>query len=223
VEAVAPAVASPPTPPADARLGTPRRWAVFAVGAAALVTGIALAITAGLGVGSWQVLETGLVQATGAPFAAVAVAESVVALAVAWVLLGQRPWIATAVLAVGGVPIGLLLGVLQTPATAAGQAAMLAVSVPLLTVGVAFYLASDLGASAQDAVYVGLYTRRGLRPGPLRLAMDATLVAAGAALGGQVGVGTVVLTFGVPALIEPALRLSHRLAATPPPASLGPS
>jgi len=200
--------------------GTPRRWAVFAVGVACLVTGIALAITADLGVGSWQVLETGLVEATGLGFGAVVLLESAVALAIAWAWLGERPWIATVVLAVGGTGIGALLDVLDTPAALAGRIGLLAVGMPLLAVGVAFYLAADLGASAQDALFVGFYRRYEVRPAVVRFALDAGAVVAGFALGGQLGVGTVVVTVLVPAIIEPALRLGHRLAGTPLPAAL---
>lgn len=200
--------------------GTPRRWAVFAVGVGCLIGGIALAITADLGVGSWQVLETGLVEATGLSFGVVVLLEAAAALTLAWVWLGERPWIATVVLAFGGVGIGALLDVLDTPATVAGQGALFAVGMVLLAVGVAFYLASDLGASAQDALFVGFYRRYAVRPAVVRFVLDATVVLAGFVLGGQLGVGTVVLTFAVPALIEPALRVGHRLADTPLPAAL---
>lgn len=212
----------PAVPAADRSnpLGTPRRWAVFAVGITCLMTGIALAITADLGVGSWQVLETGLVEATGLPFGVVVLLEAAVALAVAWIWLGEGPWIATVVLAFGGVGIGALLEALETPGTLVGRAVLLGVGLVLLAVGVAFYLASDLGASAQDALFVGFYKRYGVRPAVVRFALDAGAVLAGFVLGGQLGVGTVVLTFAVPAIIEPALRLGHGLAGTPVPAAL---
>jgi len=200
--------------------GTPRRWATFAVGIACLMTGIALAITAELGVGSWQVLETGLVEATGWSFGAVVLLEAAVALAVAWAWLGEGPWIATGVLAFGGVGIGALLDVLDTPDALVARSAMFGAGMVLLAIGVAFYLASELGASAQDALFVGFYRRYGVRPAVVRFTLDAGVVAAGFALGGQLGVGTIVLTFAVPALIEPALRVGHRLADTPLPAAL---
>ncbi|HEU5081838.1 MAG TPA: hypothetical protein VFU14_00750 [Acidimicrobiales bacterium] len=201
-------------------LGTTRRWAVFLVGLACLIPGIALTITAELGVGSWQVFETGLVEATGAGFGVVVLAEALVALTIAWVWLGERPWIATGVLAFGGVGIGALLDVLETPGTLWGRSLMLAVGIGLLAVGVAFYLASDLGASAQDALFVGFYRKYGVRPAVVRLTLDVSLVVAGFVLGGQAGAGTVAVTLAVPALIEPALRIGHRLADTPVPAAL---
>lgn len=208
------------SPPRQEPFGTARRWAVFAVGLACLIPGIALTISAELGVGSWQVFETGLVEATGAGFGVVVLVEALVALAIAWVWLGERPWIATGVLAFGGVGIGALLDVLETPGSLSGRAVMLAGGIVLLAVGVAFYLASDLGASAQDALFVGFYRKYGVRPAAVRLTLDVSLVVAGFALGGQAGAGTVAVTVAVPALIEPALRMGHRLADTPVPAAL---
>jgi uncharacterized protein len=205
------------TPPA---VGTPRRWSVFVLGAACLITGIALSITADLGVGSWQVLETGLVETTGATYGAVVVAEAAVAIALAWAWLGQRPWIATVLFAFGGVGIGAILAALDTPDAMAARIALLAVGMVMIAVGVAFYLASDLGASAQDALFVGFYRKYAVRPGVVRFGLDGTLVLVGALLGGQFGVGTIVVTVVVPVLIEPALRIGHRLSATPLPVAL---
>lgn len=204
----------------DQPFGTPRRWAVFVAGVACLLTGISLAITAELGVGSWQVFETGLVEATGLSFGVVVLGEALVALALAWFWLGERPWIATLVLAFGGVVIGALLAVLSTPDLLVARIALLGVGASLIAVGVAFYLAADLGPSAQDALFVGIYRRYEVRPAIVRFALDGSLVVGGFLLGGQLGAGTVAMTVLVPALIEPALRVGHRLADTPMPAAL---
>lgn len=211
-----PAASSLPHQP----FGTPRRWGVFAGGIAALLTGISLAITAELGVGSWQVFETGLVEATGLPFGTVVLGEALAALALAWFWLGERPWIATLVLAFGGVGIGAMLSVLATPDGLAARIGLLAAGTVLIAVGVAFYLAADLGPSAQDALFVGFYRRYGVRPAVVRFGLDASLVLGGYLLGGQLGAGTVAMTVCVPAFIEPALRLGHRLADTPVPTAL---
>lgn len=204
----------------DQPFGTPRRWGVFVAGVASLLAGISLAITAELGVGSWQVFETGLVEATGLSFGVVVLGEALAALALAWFWLGERPWIATLVLAFGGVVIGALLAVLSTPDLLVARIALLGVGAALIAVGVAFYLAADLGPSAQDALFVGIYRRYGIRPAVVRFALDGSLVVGGFLLGGQLGVGTVAMTVLVPALIEPALRVGHRLADTPMPAAL---
>ena len=190
------------------------------VGLGCLLAGISLAITAELGVGSWQVFETGLVEATGLGYGTVVLLEALGALVLAWLWLGERPWIATLVLAFGGVGIGALLDLLATPDALVGRIALLAAGTALLAVGVAFYLAADLGPSAQDALFVGIYRRYEVRPAVVRFVLDASLVVGGFLLGGQLGAGTVAMTLLVPVLIEPALRLGHRLADTPLPPAL---
>ncbi|MEE8600925.1 hypothetical protein [Euzebya tangerina] len=205
------------------RLGTPRRWAVLALGLVLLVIGVSTSILAGLGVGSWQVFETGLMAATGLPFAPVAIAESLILLVVAWVWLGQPPWAATVILAFAGLPIGWVLDTFSQPDSLLAQTAMLLGSIVLIGLGVAFYLAAALGASAQDAMFVGLYETYSWRPGYVRFGLDFTLVVLGTLLGGQLGIGTLVATIGIPVIIEPALRLGHQLADTPLPVAMRPS
>lgn len=203
--------------PTAAPWGTPRRWLVFLLGALLLGSGVALSITAEVGVGSWQVLETGLVAATGLSFAVVVIAESLVALVLAWAWLRQPPGVATVVIAVGlGPLVGLLLDVLPAPASTALGVGRFALGTALIGVGVGFYVAAELGPSAQDALFVGLYRRYPIRPGVARFALDGTLVALGFALGGQLGIGTVVVTLGLPFVVEPALAVGHRLAGTTP-------
>lgn len=201
-------------------VGTPRRWGVFLLGLLCLIPGIGLMIAARLGVGSWQALETGLMARTGASFGVVALVESVVVLGLAWAWLRQPPWIATAVLAVAGIGINGVLAVLAVPTGIAERLLFFTLGTGLVAVGVAFYLAAELGASAQDSLFVGIYTRYGIRPGRVRFVLDAALVGAGAMLGGQVGAGTVAATLLIPLLIEPALLIGHRLAATEPPQAL---
>lgn len=197
--------------------GTPRRWLVFLLGVTLLGSGVALSITADVGVGSWQVLETGLVEATGWPFGVVVIVESLVALSLAWVWLRQPPGIATFIIAFGlGPLVGLLLDVLPAPASTGLGVGQFALGTVLIGVGVGFYVAAELGPSAQDALFVGLYRRYPIRPGLARFGLDATLVLLGFALGGQLGIGTLVVTVGLPVVVEPALRIGHRLADTVP-------
>lgn len=197
--------------------GNPRRWAVFLLGVTLLGSGVALSITAEVGVGSWQVLETGLVETTGASFAVVVVVESLVALGLAWVWLRQPPGVATVLIALGlGPLVGVLLEVLPQTDVLAFSVAQFTLGTVLIGTGVGFYVAAELGPSAQDALFVGFYRRYPVRPRTVRLGLDLLLVAGGFALGGQVGIGTVVVTFGLPLVVEPALRVGHRMAGTDP-------
>ncbi len=205
------------------RFGTPRQYAVLALGAVLLAIGVATSITAGLGVGSWQVFETGLMATTGASFAVVAVIESLLVLAIAWWWLGQTPGPATVLFALGVGPlVGFFLGLVPAVETVAGQAVLLTIGTVGIGMGVGFYIGAALGASAQDSLFVGLFTKYRLRPRDARLGTDLSLVLAGWALGGQVGVGTVVLTLALPLVVEPGMRVGGRLAGLAPDPAVDP-
>lgn len=203
--------------PRGSALGTPRRWAVFLVGISLLGLGVALSINAAVGVGSWQVFETGLVETIGWGFGPVVVVESIAALALAWVWLRQPPGIGTFVIVFGlGPLVGVLLGVVPEPTTTTVGVLQFVLGTLGIGTGVGLYVAADLGPSAQDALFVGLYRHYPIRPRTARFLLDAVLVVTGFLLGGQLGLGTVVVTLGLPLVVEPALAVGHRLAGTTP-------
>ena len=197
-----------------------RRWLTFLLGAVTLTGGVALSIAAGLGVGSWQVFETGLVAVTGAPLGAVLVTESLVVLVVAWVWLRQAPGPATVILALAGGPI-IGWGVDHLPASPSLPVAVVefVAGTALIALGVGLYVAPRLGATAQDSLFVGLYRTYGWRVSTARYVTDIGLVVTGWLLGGQVGPGTLVLTLAVAPVVGMTLRAGERLAGTdvPPP------
>ncbi len=192
-----------------------RRWAVLLVGVCFLVTGVAASINAGIGVASWQVFETGLAAVTGAPLGWVLLVESVAVLVLAWLALGIRPGPATVLLALAGGPaIDALTGLLPSPSGFLPALGMLVVASVLIGVGIGLYVPAELGPSAQDSLFVGLYRRFGFRPGVAKFGTDVVLVVVGWLLGGQVGVGTVVVTILIPPLIDLLMPWGHRLAGT---------
>ncbi len=205
-----------PAPRGLRAFGTPRQYVVLLGGAVLLAIGVASTITAGLGVGSWQVFETGLMATTGASFAVVAVVESLLVLAIAWAWLAQRPGPATILFALAVGPlVDLFLGLAPAPTDVLGQGLLLALGTACIGAGVGFYIGAGLGASAQDSLFVGLFTKFTLRPRDARLLTDVSLVLAGWALGGQLGLGTVLLTVGLPLVVEPAMRTGAVLAGLP--------
>ena len=59
--------------------------------------------------------------------------------------------------------------------------------------GAMLAVGAALGASALDGVMFGLARRIGSSPTVVRIAMEAAMAVAGAAIGGRIGVGTVVM------------------------------
>ena len=77
----------------------------------------------------------------------------------------------------------------------------------LFGVGSALYIGAALGAGPRDSLMLVGAQRTGFRLGWVRALIESTVLLAGFALGGHVGVGTVVFA----ALIGPAVETSFWL------------
>lgn len=167
----------------------------------------AFLVRANLGLEPWNVLHQGLAELTGLTIGVVTIAVGAVVLLL-WVPLRQRPGLGTVsnVLVVGLAMDGalaLLPGVHS-----------LAVRVPLLVTGVVLngmatglYIAARFGPGPRDGLMTGLHQRTGRSIRLMRTALEVVVVATGFALGGTIGVGTVLYALAIGPLAQLFLRL----------------
>jgi uncharacterized protein len=180
---------------------------VFAVG-------IVLLYEAGLGLSPWDVLNQGISKHTPLSFGEANVLVGVTVLTIAAVL-GARIWIGTVANAVLiGVFVDLLL---RFEAVDDLSELGLAVRVVLLLAGTALmgvatglYVGADFGAGPRDSLMLVLSKRTRVRIGAVRGALEATAAVAGFALGGTVGVGTVLYVVAIGPAVEAAFTLLGR-------------
>ena len=157
---------------------------------AVLGLGVSLLLLAALGSDGYSTLVSGLTTALGVPFWVVNLAVGVTFVALAWVR-GLRPGLGTLTQpVVVGAVVSLVLAVASPPGPWWLRVACFAVSLPVLAVGVAGYLAADAGAGPTEAAAIALEPAV-----PFRWSYNA--VQGGGALvgwlcGGAVGPGTVV-------------------------------
>lgn len=196
--------------PARAR-GHPRRASRAArtvqllAGLVAVGTGIGMLIRADLGVASWDVLHVGLAGVTGWSVGETAMAVGVAA-AVLAIVLGERPRPGSLVpLAVIGPTIDATMLVLGPATGPLGRAALLLGGVAILALGVGAYVSSDHGAGPSDLVFLAV-GRRGMPLWASRLLVDGTAVAIGRAVGGPLGIGTIVVTVALGPLVGLTIR-----------------
>lgn len=202
-----------------------RRWATFAAAVVLMPTGGGLMVQAGLGVGPFDVLSTGVSAALGV---AVGTAVGIIFLvaSVLGALLGARPGIGTVVLVVAVPPLfEVARSIASEPATPGVQAAYLCGGLVVLYSGAALAVAAGLGAAPTEMVMVGL-VGKGLPLVPVRWVMEAAMLVGGWSLGGQVGVGTpLTLVFGalimraVIGLATPGGYTLKRISRTSPSAT----
>lgn len=165
----------------------------------------ALMIIGALGANPWTVLHQGLARQLGWSIGVVTVAVSVVVL-LAWIPLRQRPGIGTLSNAVViGLGIDVWLAVLPEPDAMPWRIAALLAGVVLNGVATAAYIGARLGPGPRDGVMTGLVARTGRSVRLVRTSIEVVLVVVGWALGGTVGVGTVLYALAIGPIVHPLL------------------
>jgi len=153
-------------------------------------------LLAGLGVDPWDVLHQGLSRRIGLGVGTWAIIAGVAVLLL-WIPLRQRPGIGTVanVLVVGAV-IDLVLAVVPPPHALAVRIVVLLGGVVLNGVATGAYIGAGLGPGPRDGLMTGL-AARGHSVRVVRTAIELTVLGSGWALGGTVGVGTVVYALSI--------------------------
>jgi len=195
----------------DLRAAAPRIPALM-VGLVLFGLGIALMVEAGLGLGPWEALNQGIARQTGHEIGTISILLGIPILALWWPL-GERPGIGTLlnVLSIGAsTNVGIaLLPTAPEDATVVRLALMVA-GVVVIAVGSAIYLSTDLGPGPRDGLMTGAAKRFGWSIRRARTAIELTVLVIGWALGGSVGLGTVVFALGIGPLLQLALRVFDR-------------
>lgn len=195
-------------PPPIVRGGLGPRLASLFFGLFVCAVGIVLILHAGLGLSPWDVLHQGISERTPLSFGMANIVVSVVVLVVAW-RLGARIGFGTVANAtVIGACVQLLLSTGAIPdagsAPAAEQGGYLAAGIVAFGIGSAFYIGANMGAGPRDSLMLVVALRLHTRLGLARAGLELAALAAGWALGGEVGVGTVAFAL----LVGPSVELA---------------
>jgi len=177
----------PISAPPDASLT--RRLGTLAAGLVAVGVGVALTITAEIGVAPYDVLTTGLVELTGLPIGLAAMLLPLVFVLLGWVL-GARPGPGTglAVLLVGPI-LGVVLHALPSQEAMAPRLAFFAIGFVVVAVGITLVIVAQVGPGPAELVMLAIHDK-GYPLAPVRTGIELACVAIGFAMGGQVGLGT---------------------------------
>lgn len=185
-----------------------RRLPLLVVGLWVLGFAIAISVRAQLGVSPWDVLHQGIAKRTGLSFGLVVVLTGLVVL-LAWIPLRQRlgPGTILNALTVGFIAnLGLYL--IPEQHRLAVRVPFLLGSVVLFGIGGGLYIGSALGPGPRDGLMTAI-TARGHRLWAVRTVMECSVLIAGIALGGQFGIGTVLLAFSIGPATHLGLQVFH--------------
>jgi len=174
-----------------------RRFANLAVGLALFGISVALMLSAGLGVDSWDVLHQGLAERLEVPFGWVINAVSLLALAL-WIPLRQRPGFGTVANAiVVGVVADASLAILPDFERLPTQIGVLGLGILGNGFATGLYIGAGLGPGPRDGLMTGVAIRTGRSIRSVRLAIELTVLSVGWTLGGPIGAGTVLYAFAI--------------------------
>jgi uncharacterized membrane protein YczE len=189
----------------------PQRWLMLFSGFLAWGLGLALFVRASLGMGPWDAFHQGLGFQLGITIGTASIIASVLVL-LFWIPLRQRPGIGTIcnALAIGPFTDFFLWLLPQDIENLWLRGAMLFVAMACIGVGSALYLPAGLGAGPRDGLMMGLHNKLGWSIRLSRTAVEACALGVGWAMGGTVGIGTLVFAFGIGPLVQASLKHSGR-------------
>jgi uncharacterized membrane protein YczE len=165
--------------------------------------GISLGLTvrANLGLGPWDVLHQGIARHLGVQIGWITIAVSALVL-IAWFPLRQRPGLGTVSnVVLVGLAVNATLDALPSVAGLPARIALLAAGILLNAVATGLYIGAGLGPGPRDGLMTGL-AARGVSIRAARTAIELSVLGAGFALGGSVGIGTVAYALGIGPLVS---------------------
>jgi uncharacterized membrane protein YczE len=196
------------------------RGSLLVLGSALATYCYALTIRADLGLGPLFVVQQGLARS-----ARISIGHAVMVVGVALVIVavGLRSWPGPGTLVLPFMGGAMLDAVLPSVPVVHSLILRLFVVVGAtwcMALGGSLIIRASVGVAAYDAVMLGLRRITGRPLAPIRLIMELTMLGCGWALGGSVGVGTVLTGL----LIGPALQFWLAVltpTSTPPPQADG--
>jgi len=194
-----------------------RRISQLLIGLFLYGIGIALIVRGGIGVAPWDVLTQGIDAHTNLGFGLITVLISGVVL-LFWIPLRQKPGIGTvlnALLVGPAADVGLWL--IPQGLDLWLRAGLFAAGLLLLAAATGLYIGANFGPGPRDGLMTGLHTRTGWRIWIVRTGIELTVLAIGWALGGNVGVGTVLFAVFVGPLCNWTIPFFSITAPAPVP------
>ncbi len=185
-----------------------RRLPRLMVGIALISVGTTLSVRARIGLGPWDVFHQGLAKRTGVSLGWMVVLVGFVVM-LAWIPLRQRFGFGTIVNAfLVGTLIKVFLPHVGAPDPIAVRVVMLLGAILAFGLGGGLYIGAALGPGPRDGLMTAI-TARGHRLWVVRTTIECSVLVVGWALGGNVGLGTVVIAFSLGPVVHFMLARFH--------------
>lgn len=163
---------------------------------------MAMMVRAGLGLDPWDVFHEGLTHHIPLTFGQVVILVGAVVL-LAWIPLRQMPGIGTVLnVVVIGLAADATLAVLPEAENLWSGAALLLGGIVGNGIAGAMYVGAGLGTGPRDGLWTGIVRRTGASVRRVRTSLELVVLVAGFALGGTVGLGTVLYALTIGPIVQ---------------------
>lgn len=183
------------------------RWAQLIAGLMAFAVAIALMIRSGLGLGPWDAFHFGLHRLTGLSVGVASILAGVVVVAIS---LAMRAKVGPATLA-NMVLVGVFTDVALPLIPAAGNwglgLAFHVAGIALMGIATGMYISAGLGAGPRDGLMAALSARYTWSIQRTRTLIELSVLALGWAMGGTLGVGTVLFALAIGPSVQWGMRV----------------
>ena len=190
-------------PIAQLRAGRlPRRLAQLSFGLVLYGVTLGMMLRATLGNASWDVLHQGMAAHLPISIGTAVIVMSLVVL-LFWIPLREMPGLGTIA---NSLVVGLVadetLRLLDAPDLLWERVLLMVGGVVLNALATALYIGSQFGPGPRDGLMTGLHRRTGLSIQVVRFGIEVFVVIVGWALGGVVGIGTVLYAVAIGPLVQ---------------------
>jgi uncharacterized membrane protein YczE len=189
-----------PSPVRLSRLG--RRLSQLAAGLVLYGISMALLIRSHLGNMPWDVLHQGLARHLHHSIGTITIVVGTIVLLL-WIPLREKPGFGTVSnVVVIGISVDAALDLLPATGSLPVRALLAGAGIVLNAVATAAYIGARLGAGPRDGLMTGLVRRTGGSVRRVRTVIEIAVVATGWALGGTLGIATVLYALAIGPLVQ---------------------
>lgn len=185
----------------------PYRLAKLILGLVIYGIGVAMTVTAEIGIAPWDVLAQGISVQTSLSFGTATVVVSILVL-LSWIPLKVRPGLGSVL---NAIMIGLVadwaLTWLSTPATYLEKILLFLAGMAVISFATGMYISCGMGKGPRDGLNVGLAQAMKKPFWMARTLVEITVVSAGFLLGGQVREGTLIFALLIGYMNQLGLKL----------------
>lgn len=189
------------------------RWVFFVTGVTMMALGISMTIKGQqFGIGPWDVFHIGLHNHLGLTIGTWTILASIIIVLITIMGTKKFPQLGTwlNILFLGSF-IDVFNWILPDIISYIGQLIIFIIGVVVIAVGVGVYVSPNVGAGPRDSLMLLLMVKTGWSIKKVRTGIEIIVALAGWALGGPVGLGTIIIALLLGQIVHYSLPLSQKI------------